>query len=108
MGDQHEWAYTQGPSVIVLALCLIGLADLILLYRYLYMTMLIRRWEEVVVRYVLASGAHPSKGDQYAEVWPMRLILGHVWEWDLSRFIVDQEGVREVLTYLEATSQESA
>lgn len=93
--------------MLILACCLIGLATLTLAFRYLYMRMLIRWWEEVVVYYVVSSGAHPSKGDQYAQTWPMYLIMAYAWEWDVARFIVDQEGAGLILAHFEQASQDS-
>ncbi len=90
--------------MLILACCLAGLT---MLWRYLYMTMMVRRWEEVVVLYMLASGEHHTKADGYAAVWPMHLIMAYAWEWDIERFIVDQESAARILTYLESATQDS-
>lgn len=87
--------------MLTIALILIGLLCLVMTYRYLYMTMLIRWWEEICVLYIVKSGEHHMNVNRYAEVWPMWLILGHIWEWDIARFIVDQESVNRILSYLE-------
>ncbi len=91
--------------MLTLICCLAGLA---MLWRYLYMTMMVRRWEEVVVLYILASGEHPTKADEYARVWPTYLIMLYAWEWDIAAFIVDQPSAAKIMTYLETASQDSA
>lgn len=87
--------------MLTAALILIGLLCLVMTYRYLYMTMLIRWWEEICVLYIVKSGEHHMNVNRYAEVWPLHLIMLYAWEWDIARFIVDQDGVKKVLDYLE-------
>lgn len=94
--------------MLTLALILIGLLCLVMTYRYLYMTMLIRWWEEICVLYIVKSGEHHMNVNQYAEVWPMWLILGHIWEWDIARFIVDQDSINRILSYLETPPPDRA
>ncbi len=93
--------------MLILFWSLLGLGTCVLAFRYLYMAMMVRWWQEVCVLYVKRAGEHHTKIPGYIAVWPMYLMMGYVWEWDFARFIVDQESAAKILKYLESASQDS-
>ncbi len=82
----------------------LGALGALMTWRYLYMSMMRRWWEEAVVLYVIGAKVHHTKVVGLIAIWPMHLIMGYVWEWDFARFIVDQEGAKTVLDFLERSA----
>lgn len=69
--------------------------------RYIWFWYLDQCWQEMVILYVVRSGAHPTKVNDLLPVVPLYLMALSLGTWTFPPFIRNQDGFNALISFFE-------